>query len=412
MKQKNSFFRRFFLLIWGFMAVNQVMAEENGINHLEQFDSIEVSLLTCSPHEEIYSLYGHSALRWHDMRQSGPDAGSDIVFNWGIFNFNKPYFVLRFVFGLTDYELGPIPFQPFCSYYQKWGSSVTEQVLNLTNEEKMRLKVALSENLKPENRIYRYNYFYDNCSTRPRDIVEKCLNGKVEYAQREDYTPSYREMVSECTRNHRWATFGNDMLLGVKSDFKTNMREQEFLPENLMYDFDHAQIYAAGAYRPLVKERRMPVMPGVQVIEQDFPLTPMECALILLGLTLVIMLIERKTGKRQIWYDVLLMTIQGLAGCVLFVMLFSQHPTTSTNLQILLLNPLPLFFIPSVIRQNVTRWHKILLIMTILYLIGGIFQYYAEGMMIVALSLLLRIWPLQNLFVTLQPFSKSKKVNK
>ena len=394
------------------MAVTNVMAEENGINHLEQFDSIEVSLLTCSPHEEIYSLYGHSALRWHDMRQNGLNAGNDIVFNWGIFNFNKPYFVLRFVFGLTDYELGPIPYQPFCNYYQEWGSSVTEQVLNLTPEEKMRLQAALAENLKPENRIYRYNYFYDNCSTRPRDIIEKCLNGRLEYAQREDYTPSYREMVSLCTRNHPWATFGNDMLLGVKADFATDLREQEFLPENLMYDFDHAQIYAAGEYRPLVKERRIPVMPGVQVIEQDFPLSPMECALILLALTVVIMLIEWKSGKRQVWYDVILMTIQGLAGCVLFVMLFSQHPTTSTNLQILLLNPLPLFFIPSVIRQNVTRWQKILLTMIILYLIGSIFQHYAEGMIIVALSLLLRIWPLQNLFVTLQPFSKSKKVNK
>ena len=358
MKQKNSFFRRFFLLILGFMAVSNVMAEENQKNYLEQFDSIEVSLLTCSPHEEIYSLYGHSALRWHDMRQSSPNAGNDIVFNWGIFNFNKPYFVLRFVFGLTDYELGPIPYQPFCNYYQEWGSSVTEQVLNLTPEEKMRLQAALAENLKPENRIYRYNYFYDNCSTRPRDIVEKCLNGRLEYAQREDYTPSYREMVSLCTRNHPWATFGNDMLLGVKADFATDLREQEFLPENLMYDFDHAQIYAAGEYRPLVKERRIPVLPGVQVIEQDFPLSPMECALILLALTVVIMLIEWKSGKRQVWYDVILMTIQGLAGCVLFVMLFSQHPTTSTNLQILLLNPLPLFFIPSVIRQNVTRWQK------------------------------------------------------
>lgn len=412
MKQKNSFFRRFFLLILGFMAVTNVMAEENQKNYLEQFDSIEVSLLTCSPHEEIYSLYGHSALRWHDMRQNGLNAGNDIVFNWGIFNFNKPYFVLRFVFGLTDYELGPIPYQPFCNYYQEWGSSVTEQVLNLTPEEKMRLQAALAENLKPENRIYRYNYFYDNCSTRPRDIVEKCLNGRLEYAQREDYTPSYREMVSLCTRNHPWATFGNDMLLGVKADFATDLREQEFLPENLMYDFDHAQIYAAGEYRPLVKERRIPVLPGVQVIEQDFPLSPMECALILLALTVVIMLIEWKSGKRQVWYDVILMTIQGLAGCVLFVMLFSQHPTTSTNLQILLLNPLPLFFIPSVIRQNVTRWQKILLTMIILYLIGSIFQHYAEGMIIVALSLLLRIWPLQNLFVTLQPFSKSKKVNK
>ena len=135
--------------------------------------------------------------------------------------------------------------------------------------------------------------------------------------------------------------------------------------------------------------------PGVQVIEHDFPLSPTECALILLLITIGITLIEWKTKKRQIWYDVVLMTLQGLAGCVLFVMLFSQHPTTSTNLQILLLNPLPLFFIPSIIRQNVTRWQKILLVMAILYFIGSIFQHYPEGMMIVALSLLLRIWPLR-----------------
>ena len=388
MKQKNSFFRSLLLLALGFMAFTEVQAnKEYREDYLAQYDSVEVSLLTCSPHEEIYSLYGHSALRWHDLRQS---SSTDIAFNWGIFNFDKPYFALRFVFGLTDYELGPIPYEPFCNYYKKWGSSVTEQVLNLTAEEKIRLQAALAENLKPENRIYRYNFFYDNCSTRPRNIVEQCLNGKVEYAQREDYTPSFREMTSQCTRNHRWATFGNDMLLGVNADMKTNMREQEFLPENLMYDFDRARIYSGGTYRPLVKERRMPVMPGVQVIEHDFPLTPTECALILLAFTLFIMLIEWKTGTRQIWYDVLLLTIQGLAGCVLFVMLFSQHPTTSTNLQIVLLNPLPLFFIPAVIRKKDKRWWIIQLIMVVLYYIGGIFQHYAEGMLIVASCLLIR----------------------
>ena len=90
-------------------------------------DSVEVSLLTCSPHEEIYSLYGHTALRWHDLR-----SGEDLAFNWGIFNFKKPYFVLRFVFGLTDYELGAIPMKYFMEEYRSVGSSVTEQVLDLT----------------------------------------------------------------------------------------------------------------------------------------------------------------------------------------------------------------------------------------------------------------------------------------
>ncbi len=391
MKQKNSFFSRLFLLVWGILSTFQVMANaETPQDNLEKYDSIEVSLLTCSPHEEIYSLYGHTALRWHDLHQSGPSAGNDIAFNWGIFNFNKPYFVLRFVFGLTDYELGIMPFQYFCTYYEKWGSSVTEQVLNLSNEEKMKLEAALQENLQPENRIYRYNYFYDNCSTRPRNIIEECINGKVEYAQREDYTPSYREMVGVCTRNHPWGTFGNDILLGIKADFKTDMRQQEFLPDNLLYDFDRAQIYADGTYRPLVKERRMVVLPGVQIIEKDFPLTPTECAVVLLIVALLLRGLEWKLKKVFVWWDVLLMLAQGLAGCVLFAMIFSQHPTTSLNLQILLLNPLPLFFIPSIIRGKKTKWQNLLLVLVVLFFIGSLFQHYAEGMLILALSLLSR----------------------
>lgn len=391
MKQKNSFFSRLFLLVWGILSTIQVMANaETPQDNLEKYDSIEVSLLTCSPHEEIYSLYGHTALRWHDLHQSGPSAGNDIAFNWGIFNFNKPYFVLRFVFGLTDYELGIMPFQYFCTYYEKWGSSVTEQVLNLSNEEKMKLEAALQKNLQPENRIYRYNYFYDNCSTRPRNIIEECINGKVEYAHREDYTPSYREMVGVCTRNHPWGTFGNDILLGIKADFKTDMRQQEFLPDNLLYDFDRAQIYADGTYRPLVKERRMVVLPGVQIIEKDFPLTPTECAVILLIVALLLRGLEWKLKKVFVWWDVLLMLAQGLAGCVLFAMIFSQHPTTSLNLQILLLNPLPLFFIPSMIRGKKTKWQNLLLVLVVLFFIGSLFQHYAEGMLILALSLLSR----------------------
>ncbi|MBR0264047.1 MAG: DUF4105 domain-containing protein [Prevotella sp.] len=357
----------------------------------EYLDSVEVSLLTCSPHEEIYSLYGHSALRWHDLHQEGPRAGEDLAFNWGIFNFDKPYFVARFVFGLTDYELGVIPYQAFCSYYEQWGSSVTEQVLNLTNEEKQKLKEALANNLLPENRIYRYNFFYDNCSTRPRDIVEKCINGKVEYAQRNDYTPSYREMVGYCTRNHPWATFGNDILLGIKADWDTDLRQQEFLPGNLLYDFDRAQIYSDGTYRQLVSERRMAVNPGVQIIEEDFPLTPMQCALILLAITIGISIFDWKRKKRSAWYDTILFLMQGLAGCVLFAMLFSQHPTTSTNLQILLINPVALGFIPSVIRKKNKTWPKVQTVMLVLFFIGSLFQHYAEGMLIVALCLLLRV---------------------
>ena len=387
MKQKNNFFRRFILLLLGFVSLTAVMAHKDyQDDYLASFDSVEVSLLTCSPHEEIYSLYGHTALRWHDLSK-----GDDIAFNWGVFDFHKPYFVLRFVFGLTDYELGAYPYPLFLQEYKEYGSSVTEQVLNLTAEEKQAVKQALMENLQPENKVYRYNYFYDNCSLRPRDIIERSVAGKVEYAHREDYAPTYREMVRSCTRNHPWGTFGNDMLLGLRADQTTDMRQQEFLPENLMYDIDRATIYANGEYRPLVKERRIALQSGVQIIGQDFPLTPTECACLLLILSVIIAMIEWKRRKTFKYWDALLMTAQGLAGCVLFVMIFSQHPTTSLNLQLLLLNPLPLFFIPAVLRRRKTRWWTILLAMIILFAIGSLFQHYAEGMMILALSLLIRV---------------------
>ena len=368
----------------------------NGISPIlaqnDPMDSVEVSLIICSPHEEIYSLYGHAAIRWHDFSQDGPTKGSDLVFNWGMFSFNKPYFALRFVFGLTDYELACFDYKYFWPYYQKWGSSIIEQVLNLTNDEKRSLHQALAKNLKPENRVYRYNFFYDNCSTRPRNMIEKNLNGKIVWKEREDFAPTFREMVRECNRNHLWSKFGNDMLLGLKADQKTNREEQEFLPANLMQDCAYAQIYADGVYRPLVKEQRMLVPPGVQRIEPDFPLSPTECVILLLLVSAGIFALEWKRKKTFKYWDVFLMTVQGLAGCVLFVMLFSQHPTTTLNLNILLFNPLPLFFIPAVIRRKGRLWWKMLLVMIVLFAIGFLFQRFAEGMGGLALCLLIRYW--------------------
>ena len=352
-------------------------------SNIDPMDSVEVSLLTCSPHEEIYSLYGHSAIRWHQ-------GDIDLVFNWGMFSFSKPYFALRFVFGLTDYELAAYPYERFWPYYQQWGSSVTEQVLNLTNDEKRTLQHLLSENLKEENRVYRYNFFYNNCSTKPRDVIEKSIEGPVVYEDKNDFQPTFREMVRECNRNHRWSKFGNDMLLGVKADLATTRQEQEFLPMNLMTDFAHAQIYKDGVYRRLVKEQRLLVAPGVQVIEQDFFLTPTEIAVLLLIISVCIALYEWKSSRVVKWWDVALMTVQGLVGIVLTVMIFSQHPTTSLNLNLLLFNPLPLLFIPAVIKGKRSLWTKLHLMMIILYALGGILQSYPESMWIVALCLLIR----------------------
>ena len=135
----------------------------------------------------------------------------------------------------------------------------------------------------------------------------------------------------------------------------------------------------------------MAVSPGVQMREKDFLLTPTECACVLLAITVILSLWEWKRKKVFAWFDALLMLLMGLAGCVLTVMIFSQHPATSLNLQLLLLNPVHLFFMPSVLRRSkTTRYWMFLITTTCLFLAGGIFQEYAEGMYVLALCLLIR----------------------
>ena len=383
MKHLKIIFRTFFLLSAVLLTPQQVFADEKAEDTPP--DSIEVSLLTCQPHDEVYSLYGHTALRWHDLR-----TGLDIAFNWGVFNFKAPHFVARFVFGLTDYELGAYPYNIFQKEYQHFGSMVTEQVLNLNGEEIMRLKGLLDQNLQPENRVYRYNYFYNNCTTKARDIIEQCVNGEVKYAEREDFTPSYRDMVHEMTRNKRWAQWGNDLLLGIKADQPTTLRQQEFLPHNLMYDFDRAQIYENGIYRPLVKERRIAVPAGVQIIKKEFPVTPIQYFCMMLAIGIIFFIMEWRKKGIYIYWDALLMVISGVIGIVLFLMLFSKHPTVSLNLQIILFNPIHWLFLWPVIRGKKTIYWKILAVLCVLFLIGGLFQSYTEGIWILALCLLLQ----------------------
>lgn len=384
MKQFENIFRTLFIALICLFIATTASAQDEGRHSM---DSVEIGLITCSPHEEIYSLYGHTAIRVHDLRNN-----ADLIFNYGVFNFKTPHFATRFIFGLTDYELGIAPTMPFLQYYADWGSQVTEQVLNLTTEEKQKIMEALTINYRPENRIYRYNFLYDNCSTRPRDIIENNLNNKITYNPRADYSPTYREIIHKHTARHPWTTYGIDLLLGVKADHHTTMREQEFLPENLRYDFDHATIERNGQQVPLVKERRQLVPPGVQVIKEDFFLSPTICAILLLVLSIFVFLYEHFTKKTQYLFDILLMLTTGLTGLVLFIMIFSEHPTTSFNLQILILNPLSLLFIWPVLKKRRTVWFTLNMLLTMGFLLGRFWQDYAEGMEIVALCLLLRYW--------------------
>ena len=382
MKRFENIFRTLCTLIVALSACLSLHAQEEQLAYM---DSVEIGLLTCSPHNEVYSLYGHTAIHYHDLHND-----SHWVFNYGIFDFKKPHFIWRFIMGQTDYRLeATAHFDAWCHYYQKWGSKIEEQILDLTPSEKLRLQQALADNLR--NPVYRYNFFYDNCSTRPRNIIESCLDSQITYQPRDGSDDlTFRQMVHRCTEQHPWAAFGNDLLLGFRADRKTTQREQQFLPANLYADFDQATISRPDGNRQIVKRKVVIVPPGDQPLEKEFPLSPRACTLILLFISLTIAAYEWKLRVTLRWWDALLMLTSGAAGCILVLMFFSEHPATSTNLQILLLNPLSLIFLPAVVRKRPTIWFRISEITLCAFLLGSIVQDYAEGMLIVALCLLIR----------------------
>ncbi len=389
-KKLNIFLYRL-LLTFILLDISKI-AIGNTTNYAETpADSIRVSLLTCSPHDEIYSLYGHTAIRYEDKASK-----TDIVVNYGMFSFKKPFFVARFVLGLTDYEMGIQDFNDFCYEYQYFGSQVTQQEINLTPEEKGQLLKALQDNYA-NARVYRYNYFYNNCTTKARDIILKSINGKIEYKNAIDKSVSFRDLIHGCNANYSWASFGNDLLLGFKADMQTTREEQQFLPDNLMRDFGQAKIVSAdGSARPLVKNTEIIVKGNDHAIAGKTKVTPQFVFITLLLLIAAIVVAEFKTKKRFLWVDISLLLASGLAGLILFVMLFSEHPTTSTNLQIFILCPLNLYWAIYIIKnkRNERKLRKawtFLSIMLCIGLSGRLIQVYAEGMPLLALSLLCTI---------------------
>lgn len=368
--------KQILLFILGLFSVLHLQA-----TNAESYDSVEVSLLTCSPGEEIWAQYGHTAIRWHDLKN-----GKDVVVNYGLFSPDVPNFIPRFVFGLTDYRMGVESFELFCSEYIYRHRGVTEQVLALTTQDKQSLAKALQNNLQPENIVYRYNFFYDNCTSRARDIIVSNLHGKVTYPAAKETT--FREMLHRWNNAYPWSQFGEDLLLGVSADSPTEKAEQQFLPHNLQEDFAHA-VYNG---HPLVVQTRELLEPFPFEPESEFPLTPVQCAIAFV-IALAVIMAYQLFSKKLLWgVDALLMLLASLVGIVFTLMIFSQHPCVRVNLLIIIFNPLPLFFMWRTIKHTRKRladyWWTLWSILILVGLLGRIFQKYPPAIMIVALGLL------------------------
>ncbi|MEG2514342.1 MAG: DUF4105 domain-containing protein, partial [Bacteroidaceae bacterium] len=267
-------------------------------------DSVRVSLLTCSQGTEIYSLFGHTAIRYENLEK-----GMDVVFNYGMFSFNSPNFIFRFLKGETDYELGVVDFLYFEREYAMRNSSVYQQTLNLQPEEKEKLWRILTENYQPENRVYRYNFFFDNCTTRARDKIEECIYGTVNYKEN-DIQKSIRDIIHECTKGFPWSEFGIDICMGSEGDKPIGFRQKMFAPFYLLHAMDSAKIKeVTGKNRMIIKEAQEIVTRSIEKKGEDnlFSLiSPMVAMGLLFLFTLLFTVLGVWKGMSFWWLDILL----------------------------------------------------------------------------------------------------------
>lgn len=356
---------------------------------------VKVSVLTCSPGEEVYSLYGHTALRC--LKTS---TGEDLVFNYGLFDFNTPNFTWRFVLGETDYWVGCTYYSDFVREYELRGSGVVEQVLDLTDAEATTLFMLLRENINPKNRVYRYRYLDNNCTTKVRDIILEALkgNGTVIYKGNAEPAVSYREALNVPAEGNPWYAFGINLLLGADVDKTPSREAMQFLPGNFLKDLDCAYILGSdGTERKLVAEKNILLKESGKRSAARNNFTPFNASLLLLLGTFIVMLCELRSRKTYWGVDVALMLLQGLPGLLLlFMALFSQHPAVGNNWLLLLLNPLVLVLLPFVVchirRHKSMKIFRVQIVLVAMFLLTAIFclQIYPIPVYFFATALLVR----------------------
>lgn len=332
--------KRFFCVIT-ILAVSVLALQAAPAFAADEQDSARVSLITCYPGPDAYELYGHTMLRVQYR-------GADMVYNYGIFDFDADNFIYHFVKGETDYKVGGYNGAYLLMGYQR--RKVVEQQLNLTPEQSMQVLRALVENARPENATYRYSYIYDNCATRPRDIVENVLGDKMHYGAMHD-TLTFRQEMRRYNANYAWLQLGIDLVLGSGIDYQLDYREQMFVPMVLMQAFAEASIERDGNTEPLVSQTVIlnegsdsgDILPPTPVW-----LTPTPVAWALLTLTVCLSLADLRRRKVSRWLDSVMFGIAGLCGLLVFFLIFiSTHPATSPNMNGLWLHPFAL--LPAVL---------------------------------------------------------------
>ena len=338
----------------------------------EKYENLQLSLLTVDPIPGyVHTIFGHTALRLND-----PDNQQDIVFNWGTFDFNKPNFTWLFIKGETDYYLSVREYSYFKYVYAMENVRVTEQILDIPDNQKAALIAMLQENLRPENLEYRYNFIFDNCTSVVRDIIENFCGGTLVYPEQNNKT-TFRNLIHEYTQPHPWAEIGIDFLIGSGADSLVSVRNELWLPCKLKDALNHSYIMEEdGSKRPIVLSSQ-----EVLTADENVGPTPsgwnwpLIVGFLFLMLIIGILFAAHHKKRRYRFIPAVLFFIAGIGGCIIAITCFiSTHPCTWPNWNILWLHPFHLIgfagFFFKRMNRLITWYHRLNFVILAVFLTG------------------------------------------
>lgn len=317
-------------------------------------DRATISVITCGPYQEaVYFAFGHSAFRVYD-----PESAMDYAFNYGVFDFDQPNFLLNFTLGYNYYMLGVHEYQRWKDSYIEDNRYVHEQVLDLTSNQKQKVFDFLLWNAQPENRSYRYDYFYDNCSTKIRDVIQNALSNDLVFdGSYITTTYSIRQLTDLYLKQQPWGDLGIDVGLGLPMDKIASPYEYMFLPDYLESGFDHATIKKDSITTALVLEKKIIYESHEEGEETSFP-HPLYLFGAVAVIAIALSVFDFKRQKLSNWFDIVLFGVTGLVGVLLvFLWFFTDHKAAANNFN--LLWALPTHLIALAVFYKKPEWLKI-----------------------------------------------------
>lgn len=314
-----------------------VLAVSSQLRAQQLSGSAKISLITYAPGDELYAAFGHSALRVRD-----PATGYDVVFNYGMFSFEEGNFYLKFAQGKLNYWLGTYDFAYLERESRQRNATLYEQIFNLTRPEKQVIFDALTANLQPDNRYYLYDFFYDNCVTRIRDLMRAVLGERLHLDTSfvQDY--SFRDLTDQYLEPQPWGDLGIDLALGSRIDRRAPAIDYLFLPAYASQSFATSTVLRAGKQVSLVQERSVLYRKQFEDAERPDYLRPSWIFSSMLGLS-ILLTFFRWRSQPLYWPDMLLFSIYGLVGIVVLLLwIATNHAATKDNYNLLWLHPLHL----------------------------------------------------------------------